>query len=180
MKHFRLLLVVVVVIIAAAGGWYMSGPEKKSTSSYSLPTIGSTAPDFQLVDTAGEVRSLSSMRGKVVLVNFWATWCPPCKAEMPSMEELYLNYGNGNFEILAINIDDDGPAVMSDFLKENPHTFPILFDSEFQARTLYGVSMFPETFVVDKGGIITKKLIGAIDWTSPQMLSYLNSLMRVQ
>ena len=120
------------------------------------------------------------MRGKVVLVNFWATWCPPCKAEMPSMEELYLNYGSDNFEILAINVDDDGQAVMPDFLKENPHTFPILFDSDFQARTLYGVSMFPETFIVDKDGIITKKLIGAIDWTSPQMLSYLNSLMRVQ
>ena len=180
MKRNRLFFMVVVVIIAVAGGWYLSAPVKTSTTAYNLPTIGSAAPDFQLVDTEGEVRSLSAERGKVVLVNFWATWCPPCKAEMPSMEELYLNHGSGNFEILAINVDDNGPDVMPGFLKENPHTFPILFDSEFQARTLYGVSMFPESFIVDKNGIITRKLIGAIDWTSPQMLSYLNSLMRVQ
>ncbi len=179
MKRFRLLLVVVVVIIAAAGGWYLSGPEKR-IKAYGLPTIGSAAPDFQLVDTAGAVRSLSAERGKVVLVNFWATWCPPCKAEMPSMEELYRNYGGSNFEILAINVDDDGPAVMPGFLKDNPHTFPILFDSEFQARTLYGVAMFPETFIVDKNGIIKRKLIGAIDWTSPQMLDYINLLMKDQ
>ena len=177
MQRYRLLLLLIVIIFAAAGGWYLSGPEKKSTG-YNLLTVGSTAPDFQLVDTKGEVRSLSSERGKVVLVNFWATWCPPCKAEMPSMEELYRNYGSGKFEILAINVDDAGPAVVSGFLQENPHTFPILFDSEFQARTLYGVSRFPETFIVDKNGIITNRIVGAIDWTSPQMLSYLNSLLK--
>ena len=177
MKRYRLLLMVVVVIIAAAGGWYLSEPEKKF-KAYSLPTIGSAAPDFQLVDTTGGVRSLSAERGKVVLVNFWATWCPPCKEEMPSMEDLYLDFGGSNFEILAVNVDDDGPAVMPGFLKDNPHTFPILFDTEFQARTLYGVSMFPETFIVDKNGIITRKIIGAIDWTSPKMLSYLNSLLK--
>ena len=179
MKRYRLLLVMVVIIVAAAGGWYLSAPVKKSTG-YRLPTIGSVAPDFQLVDINGQVRSLSAERGKVVLVNFWATWCPPCKAEMPSMEELYHNFGNGSLEILAINVDDDGPAVMPDFLQENPHTFPIVFDTEFQARNLYGVSMFPETFIVDKNGIITRKLIGAIDWTSPQILSYLNTLMKGQ
>lgn len=177
MKRYRLLLLLIVIISAATGGWYLSGPEKKSPT-YNLLTVGSVAPDFQLVDTKGEVRSLSSEHGKVVLVNFWATWCPPCKAEMPSMEELYRNYGSGNFEILAINVDDDGPAVMPAFLQEYSHTFPILFDSEFQARTLYGVSMFPETFIVDKNGIIGRKIVGAIDWTSPQVLSYLNSLMK--
>ena len=98
-------------------------------------------------------------------------------AEMPSMEELYGHYGAGKLEILAINVDDDGPAAMPGFLQENPHTFPILFDTDFQARTLYGVSMFPETFIVDQNGIIVKKIVGAIDWTSPQMLNYLNSLM---
>ena len=177
MKRYRLLLMVAVVIIAAAGGWYLSEPEKRF-KAYSLPTIGSVAPYFQLVDTTGGVRSLSAERGKVVLVNFWATWCPPCKEEMPSMEDLYLDFGGSNFKILAINVDDDGPAVMPGFLKDNPHTFPILFDTEFQARTLYGVSMFPETFIVDKNGIITRKIIGAIDWTSPKMLSYLNSLLK--
>ena len=176
MQRFRLILVVLVVLIAAAGGWYLSAPDKKSPS-YSLPTIGSAAPDFQLRDTAGNLRSLKAERGKVVLVNFWATWCPPCREEMPSMEELYQNYGRGNFEILAINVDDDGPAIMPGFLAKTPHSFPILFDTDYQARTLYGVSMFPETFIVDQNGIIIRKIVGAIDWTSPQMLSYLNALM---
>ena len=176
MKRSRLFLIAIVVIIAAAGGWYLSEPEKKKVA-YTLPTIGSVAPDFQLVDTNGTMRSLSAERGKVVLVNFWATWCPPCKAEMPSMEELYQNYSRGNFEIFAINVDDDGPAVMPAFLAKTPHTFPILFDTDFQARTLYGVDMFPETFIVDRNGIISRKIVGAIDWTSPPMLSYLNALM---
>jgi peroxiredoxin len=177
MKNSRIFLLIIVVVIAAAGGWYLSEPQQRSTS-FALPTVGSQAPDFQLVDTQGNIRSLAAERGKVVLVNFWATWCPPCKAEMPSMEELYLNFGQGNFEILAINVDDNGPEVMPGFLKKNPHTFPILFDTAVQARTLYGVSMFPETFIVDKNGIIVRKVIGAIDWISPQVLSELNSLMK--
>jgi peroxiredoxin len=177
MKNSRIFLLLAVIFIAAVGGWYFSGSQQQTTP-FSLPTIGSQAPDFQLVDTDGKTRSLAAERGKVVLVNFWATWCPPCKAEMPSMEELYLKYGQGNFEILAVNVDDNGPGVMPAFLAKTPHTFPILFDTDFQARTLYGVSMFPETFIVDKNGIIVKKVIGAIDWTSPQVLSELNSLMK--
>ena len=96
---------------------------------------------------------------------------------MPSMEELYLNYGSGNFEILAINVDDDGQSVVPGFLQEYPHTFPIVYDLDSQAQTIYGVAMLPETFIVDQNGTIVKKIVGAIDWTSPQMLSYLNSLM---
>lgn len=177
MKNSRIFLILVVVAAAVVAGWYFSGSEKQTTS-FSLPTVGSEAPDFELIDTDGNVRTLSGVRGKVVLVNFWATWCPPCKAELPSMEELYRNYGKGDFEILAINIEDNGPAIMPAFLQNNPHTFPVLFDPELKAQRLYGVSMFPETFIVDKQGIIFKKVIGAIDWTSPKMLSDLNSLMK--
>lgn len=178
MKRFRLLLFIVVVVIAAAGGWYLSTPEKNSSSASLSPMIGTFAPDFQLTDTSGAVRSLSAEQGKVVLVNFWATWCPPCKAEMPSMEELYQLKDQDNFEIFAINTDDNGPTIMPAFLQENPHSFPILFDSEFQARNLYGVSMLPVTFVVDKNGVIANKIIGAVDWTSPHMLNFLDSLKK--
>lgn len=96
------------------------------------------------------------------------------------MEELYLNYGKEDFEILAINVDDNGREVMPAFLEKTPHSFPILFDSEFQARTLYGVAMFPETFIVDKNGIIAAKVVGERDWTSPEILSGLNTLLKGQ
>lgn len=96
------------------------------------------------------------------------------------MEELYLNYGKEDFEILAINVDDNGREMMPAFLEITPHSFPILFDSEFQARTLYGVAMFPETFIVDKNGIISAKVVGERDWTSPEILSGLNTLLKGQ
>jgi peroxiredoxin len=176
MKKNYIFLVVIIIVIVAVGGWYLSG-SKQPSSALRLPTVGSQAPDFQLVDTRGEIHTLKDLRGKVVLVNFWATWCPPCRAEMPSMEDLYRTYGQDDFEILAINVDDNGPEVMPGFLKKTPHTFPILFDTEFQAQNLYGVSMFPETFIVDKNGVIVKKVIGAIDWTAPKILNELKFLI---
>jgi len=177
MNKYRPYIFALIILTAAAAGWYLSGSDEQSLSSR-LPTVGAQAPDFQLPDTNGLLRSLSSERGKVVLVNFWATWCPPCKIEMPSMEELYRNYGKGNFEILAINVDDNGQTIMPGFLNKNPHTFPILFGTQSQAATLYGVSMFPETFIVNKEGIIVQKVVGAIDWVAPKVLSELNALMK--
>jgi len=142
--------------------------------------IGQPAPDFTLKAADGRSITLSSLRGKVVLVNFWATWCPPCREEMPSMEELYKNYAPGGLELLAINVEEDGPQIMPEFLRENPHTFPVLFDVDEVVRERYGVFQFPETFVIDREGIIVDKVIGAIDWTSPKVLSEMNRYLRVQ
>jgi len=150
------------------------------SESVAKAEIGKPAPDFTLKAVDGRTISLSSLRGKVVLVNFWATWCPPCREEMPSMEEMYRNYAPGGLEILAINVEEDGPEVLPDFLKENPHTFPVLMDVEAKAQNSYGVFQFPETFVVDRNGIIIDKVIGYIDWTAPPVLTEMNRLLRVK
>ena len=139
--------------------------------------VGKLAPDFTLKDVNGKSYTLSQLRGKVVLVNFWATWCPPCRGEMPSMERLNALFAGKDFVLLAINAEEDGKDNVVDFLKENPHTFPVLLDSETEIQRLYGVYQFPETFIVRPDGVIADRVIGAIDWESPQVISFLKFLI---
>ncbi len=180
MKHLKIVLVLVALIASGVIGFYLSGSfDGAPGGDASGARIGVQAPDFSLVDSEGRSRRLSSLRGKVVLVNFWATWCPPCRAEIPSMEELYRNYGrDGKLELLAINVEPEGPVIIEEFSKEYPHSFPVLFDIDARVQNLYGVFKFPETFIIDKNGIIVEKVVGAIDWTGPEVLSYLNRLIQ--
>jgi len=150
------------------------------SESVAKVAIGKPAPDFTLQTVDGRSITLSSLRGKVVLVNFWATWCPPCREEMPSMEEMYRNYAPGGLELLAINVEENGPQVLPDFLKAHPHTFPVLMDTAAKVQNSYGVFQFPETYIVDRNGIIVDKVIGAIDWTAPSSLIELNRLLKVK
>ncbi len=180
MKTLGIVLVLVALIASGVIGLYLSGSFETSRSGdVAQIQIGQTAPDFELSDKSGKRYSLSSLRGKVVLVNFWATWCPPCRAEMPSMEQLYKNYGrDGGLELLAINVEPEGPDIIDEFSKEYPHSFPVVFDLDATVQEKYGVFKFPETFIIDKNGIIVERVIGAIDWTEPDVLSYLNKLLQ--
>ena len=139
---------------------------------------GDLAPDFQLEDTEGNQVSLSSLRGKVVLVNFWATWCPPCIEEMPSMERLNEVMSGDEFVMLAINTEETGRSVVPEFLEKTPYTFPILYDDKGVVQKRYGVFKFPESFVVGKDGIVAEKVIGPLDWSSVKTITYLKSLTK--
>ena len=167
-----------VLLIALVPLSVLTGCEKSENVVEQVAKVGSAAPDFELIGQDGHSYRLSSLRGKVVLVNFWATWCPPCRAEMPSMDELYRNYSKGPFEMLAINVEENGPEAVAAFSRENQHTFPVLFDQDATVQRLYGVYKFPETFIINKDGIIVEKVVGAIGWTEPDVLSYLNKLIR--
>lgn len=138
--------------------------------------IGESAPDFTLKDMRGEEVTLSALKGKVVLVNFWATWCPPCRQEMPSMEKLYHHFEGQGFEMLAINVEENGPEAVEKFLQDKSHSFPILFDPDARAQLLYGVSKYPETFVVNRDGVVVEHVVGAIDWMQPNVVKYLENL----
>ncbi len=177
MRKFAAYAAVAALVISGIAGWYLSQTGSPGRS-VQLLRIGDKAPDFELQNSKGETVVLSELRGKVVLVNFWATWCPPCRAEIPSMDELYQSYAEGNFEILAINIEANGPEIMPGFSREFPHSFPVLFDTDGVVQERYGVYKFPETFVLDKDGIIVEKVVGAIDWTAPNVLSFINSKMQ--
>jgi len=180
MRNVGIGLVILALIFSGVVGMYLSdyfGPSDNGVS-VQLET-GQPAPDFELSDKSGKTYLLSSLRGKVVLVNFWATWCPPCRSEMPSMNELYKNYSSGGkFELLAINVEPEGPGIIEEFSKEYPHSFPVVFDLDAKVQNKYGVFKFPETFIINKDGIIVERVIGAIDWTEPGVLGYLNNLIQ--
>ena len=138
--------------------------------------VGLPAPDFTFPDINGKMVSLSDYEGKVVLVNIWATWCPSCVDEMPSMERLYQKLKGENFEILALSIDSLGLNAVAPFMKKHKLTFPVLIDSEGTVSIAYRTTGVPESFIIDKDGILVKKIIGSIDWTNPGVLRYFHIL----
>ena len=139
--------------------------------------VGQPAPDFTLTDLQGRSYTLSQLRGKVVIVNFWASWCPPCRAEMPSMEQLHRQLSGQGLVMLAINIEKDGRRIVPQFLAANPHSFPVLLDDQEVVQRRYGVNRFPESFVIRKDGVIDDKIIGAIDWAEPRTVAYFRDLL---
>ena len=136
---------------------------------------GQMAPDFRFRDQAGQQFSLSDFRGKVVLVNFWATWCPPCREEIPSLQSLLRQMDAAHLKLLALSVDDSwGPV--NEFMRESGIVLPVYGDFDKQIATRYGTLKFPETYVVDKKGRVALKVIGPTDWVSPDMVGYLRKL----
>jgi peroxiredoxin len=126
--------------------------------------LGEPAPNFQLPDLNDHLVALSDLRGKVVMLNFWATWCGPCRVEMPTMEQLYRTFSRKDFEILAVSIDVKGVAVTRPFQREYHLTFPILHDADSRVGLMYGAWSIPMTFLVDRQGVVRHQIFGARDW----------------
>jgi peroxiredoxin len=138
---------------------------------------GQPAPNFTLPGLDGKMVSLADYRGYVVLVNIWATWCPPCVDEMPSMEKLYQQLKDEKFEILAVSIDSLGENAVAAFVKKYNLSFPALLDPDGTIKTLYQTTGVPESFIINKEGILVEKIIGPRDWSSPAVVRYLHSLI---
>lgn len=145
-----------------------SKDQTTSISGEEAPKIGYFAPNFRLPAMDRKDISLASLKGKVVLINFWATWCKPCRAEMPSMEALYKDFKDKKFEILAISSDIDGERPVRPFAEALGLTYPILFDADFRVDNKYLIRSVPTTVIVDKSGVITHRIQGALNWNSPQ------------
>jgi len=141
-----------------------AGSESASSSNRTLPVpVEYEAPDLSLQDLAGEQRSLEDYRGQVVLVNLWATWCPPCKAEMPVLQEYYKDHAAQGFVTIAISDGDPAPAV-ADFVQEYGLTFPVWLDPEYIATDkAFKTRNLPSSFVIDREGIIRLRWVGEID-----------------
>lgn len=153
-------------------------PVRTETAERNMVRVGDEAPNFHLRDLYGKTMSLSQFRGKVVLLNFWATWCGPCRVEMPAMEQLYQTLPRKDFEILAVSTDPQGVAVTRPFQREMGFTFPILHDPDMRIGLTYGARTLPLTFMVDRQGVIRKKIFGARDWDSPEARDLIRMLMK--
>ncbi|WP_337169295.1 TlpA disulfide reductase family protein [Gemmatimonas aurantiaca] len=159
---------VVLAIVALLGGGAFAASHFLKDELTSV-TVGSNAPGFiaQTLEEPGRPKSLTDYRGDVVVLNIWATWCIPCRAEMPSMEALYKDLGPKGLKIVAISVDDaDAGQKIRDFVKEYGITFDVLHDGTGSIQGIYRTTGVPETFVLDREGMIRKKWIGADDWAS--------------
>ncbi|HEV7734129.1 MAG TPA: TlpA disulfide reductase family protein [Candidatus Binatia bacterium] len=141
------------------------------------PRTPALAADFAVPDLQGQATRLSAYRGKVVLVNLWTTWCPPCREEMPSMEKLYLRLRDRGFVLLAVSQDEGGQAVVKPFVEQLGLTFPVLVDPEHQVGDRYEVWGYPESFLVDREGRIVERIIGPRDWLAPSQVEAIEKLL---
>lgn len=155
-----------VLLLLIAGMIALSYVSQKSGGG----AVGTPAPSFRLPSRAGSV-ALDQFRGRVVLINFWATWCPPCLQEMPSLESLKRQMEGREFQILAINLDEEGWPAVDQFLQRMPLTMTILVDSKNDIAGLYGTNYLPESFLIDRKGIIVKTYTGPRDWTEAGLVS---------
>ena len=178
---FRCMVLIFVATLWGCDSGYSESPivgeESAQRVTYSRPGINTKAPAFRLMDLEGEVHSLAAYQGKVVFLNFWATWCGPCKVEMPAMEALYQVFRSQGMEILAVSVDQQGAVVTRPFKEAMGLSFPILHDSDYQVGLIYGARTLPMTYLIDRQGIIRQRVFGARDWNSQEARKLLSELL---
>jgi peroxiredoxin len=177
-KNLRLILTILCVLVTSVVLIAFLTEDRESTLKTAKPIQpGLEAPDFTFPDLNGKEISLTDYRGKVVLVNIWATWCPPCRQEMPSMQKLYENFKNENFEILAVSIDSEGREAVAPFMRKMNLTFPALLDPKETISPLYGITGIPESLIIDQKGIIVEKIIGPLNWATQEVFLFFKDLI---
>ena len=148
-----------------------------ATSLASSSLVGQPAPDFVLKSASGDNLRLSEFRGDVVMINFWATWCGPCRQEMPILDELYSRYQRVGFNLLGVNIDDDSGKAMN-MIAELGVSFPVLFDTRKEVSKLYAVDAMPVTILVDRDGKVRHVHQGYKPGYEQDYLNEIRSLLR--
>lgn len=161
-QNQRIILYVLLLIAGAA--WVVISADASGAARTDIlpaPQAGFAAPEFVLRTPQGETYSLSELRGQAVLVNLWATWCPPCRAEMPAIERMYQEYKSRGFTVLAINMTiQDDPSAVVPFVEEYSLSFPILLDETGEVAEAYQLRSLPSSFFIDPDGVIREVVIG--------------------
>ena len=172
------------LIVALAGTAILAlafGVVWLQSSKYEPLGVGMNAPDFSLPDLQGKNQRLTGYRGKVIFLNFWATWCKPCKEEMPSMQVLWDNLQKEDFIMLAVSMDRvTTTKEISPFVENLKLTFPILTDSWGQTDKRYKLMGVPETYIIDQNGVLREKVIGPRDWTRTESIETIVQLLQKQ
>ncbi len=167
-----------IAIVAAVSGLFFG--DRYFHDEMFPVVVGTDAPDFaaKTLDASARRKTLADYRGQVVLLNVWATWCLPCRVEMPSIEKLHQAYGPKGLKIVAVSIDDPGTdAQVRDFAKSFGLTFEILHDPTNKITDGYQLTGYPETFVIGRDGVIRKKVMQATDWNSPENRGLIERLL---
>jgi len=170
---FLILVLLVRLVLAAEGG------EGDLFSKMRINPIkgDKKAPDFSLKDLTGKKVEIKDYKGKIIFLNFWATWCVPCKEEMPSLEVLHERFKGEKFVLLTVSVNYEGLKVVHGFLDKHSYTFPVLLDPNGETLDLFEVKGIPTTFIIDKKGRVIGKALGPRDWRSPEVFSLVNLLV---
>ena len=156
---FFLAILILLVVLFVVGYAAKHRPVGKK-----IITTGDRAPEFRIPAPDGRSFSLSDFKGKVVMVHFWATWCPPCVEELPILAKLYPQLMVNDFEMLAVSVDEGGANAVATFMHQRNLRVPVLLDPDRSVASLYGTYKFPETYIVDRQGIVQYKVIGPHNW----------------
>ena len=172
------LLIIVALILLVLRFQKMGNPQQEINFNQLKPKEGYLAPKFTLRNLRGNLEGLDDHAGKVIVVNFWATWCAPCVKEMPSFETLYRRFRSQGLTVLAISLDKDGSSKVQDYVDKFKLSFPVLLDTEGIAEKLYPSFTIPFTYVIDKQGRVAARIDGAKDWESPETFKAVEYLLK--
>lgn len=168
-----LVSVIGMVLLAGSLMLFASCSEKKTEVAEEI-----SAPNLDVRDVrTGQTIDVSQFKGKVVFVNFWATWCPPCKEEMPSIEALHRELLKNDAFLMVTILYKDEAKTATDYMRTNNYTFPLFIDNDGISAKHYGVTGVPETYLIDKKGVMRKRVIGPADWNSSEAKAFINSLL---
>lgn len=150
----------------------------KENTFQKTTAVGLIAPDFEITDSLnGSKISSSELKGKVLFINFWASWCQPCREEMPSIEALFKEMqSNDNFRMITI-VNNDSIENALEYMKKNGYTFPVYSDPDGITSKNFGITGVPETYIINKNGILTKRVLGAAEWNSSDAKLFISSLL---
>ena len=171
MKYKGLILVIVIAVCLVV--LFLLPKEKKYEE---IAAVGKPAPVFELKDTDGKLWKLSDLHGKVVFLNFWATWCTTCKSERPYKEKLFQIMQGRPFQMLGI-LYRDSPSNLAAYKMKLPVSPPTLVSNDNEVARLYGITGVPETFIIDKNGIVREKIVGPLGWSDPENLKIIDKYL---
>ncbi|NTU43396.1 MAG: TlpA family protein disulfide reductase [Nitrospirales bacterium] len=172
----KAIFLVVLIAVGIAGVWFVAKDKEQKRTEMAESAMASVAPAFELRDLSGKSWKLSDLRGKVVLVTFWATWCPSCKEENPSIQKFFLSEQENKDLVYLSVLVQDKPEAAVEYMKTNGFTFPVLIDDGSVAQK-YGITGVPETFIIDRKGAIKDRVIGPAKWDSPQVKTSLSGIL---
>jgi len=181
-KYMSLFLAAAVFLLCSCTAKAQNNTQDESLvkafSEAGLPLLKEkiSIRDFSLPTLTGENQSLSDLKGKVVFLNFWATWCGPCRSEMPSMEALHNSYREKGLEILAVNSGENQAQVLA-FMTGNQLSFPVALDMDGKVSMAYGIQAIPTSFLIDREGKIIARLVGSLDWDTPKIRAAMEMLL---